>query len=322
MRIIKYCKEYIYDLGKAPTPEAHASTVLRLKNGDLLAAWFGGTKEGEPDVRIWVSRRRRNVWKKPVQIQDDIPYTHWNPVLFETKSGEILLFYKSGSDKIATWKTYLVTSNDGGETFSPQRELVLGDVGGRGPVKNKPIYLSDGTLIAPASIELEAETNWYPIVDLSYDDGKTWELVKIPLPNKPDLAVIQPTLWESEQGVVHAMMRTKHEQVWRSDSMDYGKTWCMAYPTDIPNNNSGLDVARLSDGTLALVSNPVTKRRHPLTLAFSKDNGKSFQKVLTLEDDVGEFSYPAIIATQDKLYITYTYNRKGIAFFEICLADE
>lgn len=322
MRIVKYCKEYIYDLKNAPTPEAHASTVLRLKNGDLLAAWFGGTKEGNPDVRIWVARRRENVWDKTFQIQDGIEYTHWNPVLFETKNGEILLFYKSGSDKIATWKTYIVVSTDGGETFGSVRELVCGDAGGRGPVKNKPIYLSNGTLIAPASIELEAETDWYPIVDISYDDGKTWELVKIPLPEEPNLAVIQPTLWESEPGMVHALMRSRNERIWRSDSNDFGKTWCVAYPTDIPNNNSGLDAVSLSDGTVALVSNPVTKRRYPLTLAFSKDNGKSFQNVLTLEDDVGEFSYPAIIATKDRLYITYTYNRKGIAFFEICLADE
>ena len=80
-------------------------------------------------------------------------------------------------------------------------------------------------------------------------------------------------------------------------------------------------MTRLSDGTLALVSNPVTKRRFPLTLAFSSDNGKTFQKALTLEDEAGEFSYPAVIADENKLYITYTYNRKGIAFAEVTLAE-
>ena len=320
MRIIKSTKEYIFDLKRAPTPECHASTILKLKNGDLLAAWFGGTKEGEPDVRIWLSRRRNGVWEEPFMIRDGIAWTHWNPVLFETKDGKILLFYKSGSDRIPTWKTYLVTSTNGGESFGEARELVAGDVGGRGPVKNKPIYLSDGTLIAPASIE--TETQWYPMVDISHDDGNTWHAVTIPMPQNSDAAVIQPTLWESSAGTVHALMRSKQECIWRSDSNDFGKTWCTAYATALPNNNSGLDLTKLSDGTLTLVSNPVTKRRYPLTLAFSKDNGESFGKVLTLEDDIGEFSYPAIIADGDRLYITYTYNRKGIVFAEVCLADD
>lgn len=320
MRIIKTVKEYVYDLKQAPTPEAHASTVLKLKNGDLLAAWFGGSKEGEPDVRIWMARRTGGVWQKPVQIQDTIAYTHWNPVLFETKSGEILLFFKSGSNQIPTWRTYVTVSHDGGEHFGEVKELVEGDVGGRGPVKNKPIYLSNGTLIAPASIE--TETRWYPMMDLSYDDGKTWEAVEVPMPTDVEAALIQPTLWESEAGTVHALMRSKQQCLWRTDSHDGGKCWCTAYPTEIPNNNSGLDLVRMRDGTLALVSNPVIQRRFPLTLAFSADNGKSFQKALTLEDDAGEFSYPAIIFEGDKLYITYTYNRKGIAFAEITLADD
>ena len=43
MRIIRYTKEYVFDLCSPPTPQCHASTALKLENGDLLAAWFGGT---------------------------------------------------------------------------------------------------------------------------------------------------------------------------------------------------------------------------------------------------------------------------------------
>ena len=48
-------KEFIYE--KAPFPECHASTIAETKNG-LVAAWFGGTGEKNPDVGIWVARRR------------------------------------------------------------------------------------------------------------------------------------------------------------------------------------------------------------------------------------------------------------------------
>ena len=183
---------------------------------------------------------------------------------------------------------------------------------------------SDGTLLAPASIE--RPDIWYCMIDISHDDGYTWEAVRIPMPLEPDAdprtTLIQPTLWEAPAGCVHALMRTNRGCAYRSDSTDGGRSWCTAYPTEIPNNGSGLDLTQLRDGTLALVSNPVARHRYPLTLGFSDNGGQSFRRVLTLEDDVGEFSYPAVIADGNTLYITYTYDRRGIAFFEVTLAGD
>ena len=46
--------EFIYDRG--PYPQVHASTLAETTSGQLVAAWFGGTEEGHPDVSIWVAR--------------------------------------------------------------------------------------------------------------------------------------------------------------------------------------------------------------------------------------------------------------------------
>lgn len=37
----------------APFAACHASTLVELKNGDVMSAWLGGTAEGNPDVAIW-----------------------------------------------------------------------------------------------------------------------------------------------------------------------------------------------------------------------------------------------------------------------------
>ncbi len=321
MRITRVLKEFVFDVAEAPTASVHASTVLKLKDGSVLASWFGGTKEKDSDVRIWVARRTKQGWEKPHQIDSGMEKAHWNPVLFEKKNGEICLYYKVG-EEIKDWKTYVASSFDGGKSFSESRELVEGDVGGRGPVKNKPIYLSNGTLLAPASDESTPE--WFAFMDLSEDDGETWTKVVIEKPDEPYVkkaaTMIQPTLWEQPEGEVHALLRTNRGYAYRTDSKNFGKTWSSAYITTVPNNNSGLDLVKMESGTLALVSNPVPKHggeRTPLTLAFSDDNGLTFERALTLEDSKGEYSYPAIVARGNQLFITYTYQRKTIAYVEV-----
>jgi predicted neuraminidase len=50
--------EFVYKAEDVKFPSCHASTIAETKNG-LIAAWFGGTHEKNPDVGIWVSRFRK-----------------------------------------------------------------------------------------------------------------------------------------------------------------------------------------------------------------------------------------------------------------------
>ena len=306
-------KEFVFE-GNGPFAECHASTVLRLSNGGMLAAWFGGTKEGCDDVQIWFSRRTAAGWSEPACVTKEEGIPHWNPVLFQSGPDTITLYYKTGRE-IPFWKTMVMESRDGGITWSDARELVPGDAGGRGPVKNKPIRCADGSLLAPASIE---QGPWRCFIDVT-KDGIHWEKREIPVSSQ-GINMIQPTLWESPEGNIHALMRSNAGFVYRSDSSDSGNTWCPAYPTAIPNNNSGLDCVMMENGKVALVCNPVKKDwgpRSPLTLFLSEDNGATFHKLLDLESEPGEYSYPAVIAEGNRLHITYTWNRKRIAYWEI-----
>lgn len=295
--------------------QCHASTIVKLDGENFITAWFAGTREGENDVAIWVNRCENGIWgeARPISPEADIP--HWNPVLFRNIDGSVTLYYKIGY-KIPDWKTMVMTTTDGGKSWSEAKELIRGDEsGGRGPVKNKPTRLTNGRLLAPCSTE---RGRWLCFADISEDDGKTFR--KVPIPASDNANMIQPSFWESENGEVHALMRTDKGYICKSDSIDFGESWCDAYPIEIPNNNSGLDCVKAADQTIYLVCNPIAKNwgaRSPLTLYASKNDGAQFEKVLDLETIQGEFSYPAIITEGNKLYGTYTHKREGIVFWEM-----
>ncbi len=310
--------------------QCHASTVVQTADGALLCAWFGGTEEKNPDVSVWISRFDGTSWSKPEKTAKVNDTAHWNPVLFRGAGDAIYLFFKVGIDEVH-WSTYWTQSNDNGATWSAPVALVPGDVGGRGPVKNKAIVLSDGTWLAPASLEFKKRGRefWYSFAEWSTDKGKTWERsLDFAVPHKKGRkfrgpGAIQPTFWESKPGQVHALLRTGAGTVWRTDSEDGGRTWAPIYVTDLPNNNSGLDALRLEDGRVLLVYNPVGENwgaRTPLDLAVSEDNGTTWKTIAHLEDDPdqdSEYSYPAIVRTKDGVAVCYTWNRERIRCWQI-----
>ena len=148
----------------------------------------------------------------------------------------------------------ILKSADNGLTWGEPYELVPGDeTDGRGPVKNKPIRISNGTILAPASTE---DNGWLPFVDISEDECETWQ--KQPdFPSKKrkgqPVPMIQPTLWESSRAEFTPLSARPYDtRTGRFRRLR--KNVVQGLSTVIKNNNSGLDVTKLPDGTLVLVS--------------------------------------------------------------------
>ncbi|MEX0585835.1 MAG: sialidase family protein [Pirellulales bacterium] len=305
--------EFIYD--KARFPECHASTIVSTKDG-LVAAWFGGTEEGSRDVNIWVSRHDGKSWSPVAEAaRGDEPdgrrYPCWNPVLFEPKEGPLLLFYKVGPSPSRWWGVKR-TSSDGGKSWSAPERLPDGILG---PVKNKPVQLADGTLLSGSSTE---NAGWRVHMERSTDGGKTWNHIG-PLNDGREFAAIQPTVLPWAADKIQILCRSRQEKVVESWSTDGGKTFSPLKATSLPNPNAGLDAVHLADGRALLVYNHTVRAasarprdREMLNVAVSRD-GRDWQAALTLENQSGEYSYPAVIQSPDGLvHITYTYDRKRI----------
>ncbi len=311
----------IYSLDNKPTPQCHASTIVETPEG-LVAAWFAGTHEKNPDVGIRVARHDGKKWSESVEAANGVQspklrYPCWNPVLFLPKDGPLMLFYKVGPSP-SRWWGMLMTSQDNGKTWSEPWKLGEDDKVGHllGPVKNKPIQLDDGTIMCPSSSE---HKGWRVHFELTRDLGKTWEVIG-PINDGKEFGAIQPSILAYLDGKMQVLCRSKQNVITQSWSDDGGKTWGKMTATHLPNPSAGTDAVSLKDGRQLLVYNHTIRGlsfpsgRDMLNVAISSD-GQQWKPVLTLEREKanGGFCYPAVIQSSDgKVHITYTYKRESV----------
>lgn len=307
-----------------------------------MAAWFGGTAEGKPDVAIWGSRSKHQNWSAPLELVHEAGVPCWNPVLFHTHDRRLWLYYKFGPSP-GTWTAGRMFSEDEGATWSKPEHLPAGLVG---PVRAKPLILPDGTIVSGTSTE--TYRSWAVWIERSTDQGKTWAKIGPIVPpidlDKQGLGDANSEIpsqvpgsedWKYTNGIIqpsvvslggkhlrlYARSTAKTARVSVADSFDNGITWTQARPIDVPNPNSGIDAVALKDGRVVLIYNNTTSGRTPLNLAVSAD-GEHFKMFFTLEDKPGEYSYPAIIqASNGDLEMTYTWDRKSIQHVRFPLAD-
>lgn len=308
---------YVFD--ELPTPSCHASTIAETKPGEFVAAWFGGTAEGRPDVAIWTSRWSDGAWTTPVEVANGVQadggrWPCWNPVLFHKPGGDLLLFYKVGPSPVAWWGL-VRRSADGGHSWSAavrlSRDGTAIDGGPVGPIKNKPVMVGRDVILSPSSTE--GKHGWRAHFERSVDGGLTWDVIG-PVNDGRSIGAIQPGILDLGGGRLLALGRTlASKRLFQIESTDGGLSWGTMTLTDLPNPNSGTDAVTLADGRHLLIYNHSETSRSPLNIAVSRD-GRTWTPVVTLEAEPGEFSYPAIIQAADgKVHATYTWNRKKIA---------
>ncbi len=299
-----------------PTAFCHGATLLPV-DGEMLAAWFGGTEEGLPDSSIYLARLGpgQRAWSAPEVVSPADGRPCGNPVLFQGAPGVLWLVYFRVTGR---WCVDGVpcarVSTDAGRTWS--EELVLLDRPGI-LTKNKPLRVGD-ELLLPVYDE-RRWTSGVARLDVRRHNTR-WEFGPVDVGADVGVAMIQGTLVESAPGVITMLMRTKQGRVWAARSRDLGRTWSKPVPIELPNPNAGIDAVRLEDGRLVLAYNHtdrgrdpmVWELRYPLCLAESTD-GETWQPVVVLEAGPGEYSYPAVVVDRDgRVHVAYTARRKAI----------
>jgi alpha-L-fucosidase len=296
----------------------HASTIVELVPGKIMAAWFAGSHEGASDVGIWVSTFQKNKWSLPFEVttgRDSLgkQLPCWNPVLFKSKNNTLFLFYKIGINPHEWWGM-VIQSSDNGENWTQPQELPKGFLG---PIKNKPIQLPNGDILCPSSVESIEAKKWTIHLEITNEKLSTWKKVNIEADS--DVGVIQPSIVKHSDGRLQMLCRSRQNSIYQTWSADNGLHWNKLSKSSLPNPNSGIDAATLDNGSFVLVYNPLIQGsdwfsgRNALNVAIS-DNGEDWKDIYQLENEKdGEFSYPAVIQDSNKsIHITYTAKRKNI----------
>lgn len=354
----------------SPVAQSHASNLAFLKDGTLTCVWFGGTMEGMGDVSIYLSRLAPGAdrWSEPEKMTDDPLKSEQNPLIFTAPNGDVWLVYTSqtsGDQDGAVVKCRV--SKDGGKSFGAVRTLF--DTPGTF-VRQAIVVNNRGDWLLPgfACVSLPGQP-WRGDADtalvlISRDQGESWKSVAVP----DSLGAVHMNIVAGQGDEMVAFYRNRYsEHVLASHSTDGGESWSAPQPIDLPSNNSSIQATRLQDGAIAMVYNhanaessgarraslydeidgnaprdgetAVTAERKavwgvpraPLSLAISRDNGRSFPTRIDIDTGDGyclsnnskdflnrEFSYPTIVQGADgALHMAYTYYRLAIKYVRL-----
>lgn len=314
----------LHALLPSPVVQNHAAFLDFLPDGRLVCAWFGGTLEGASDISIHASILDPDAgrWSDAVQLTNDPERSEQNPVIFAAENG-LLLFNTAqphGNQDQSVLRARALTVTGNTLSAGPARALAVPPgsfVRGRLTVRD------DGAWMLPLfRCIARPGQRWTGSHDtaalaVSTDQGRNWSLTEVP----GSVGSVHMTIVPLQGTAMAAFYRRRQSDcVHRSESRDGGRTWSAPAPTDVPNNNSSINVIALADGRLAMACNLASATtsadrrqslydeldvsdtrpdaeggcnpiwgvpRAPMALCLSSDGGRSFPVRRIIEDGPG-----------------------------------
>jgi predicted neuraminidase len=263
------------------TSQSHASTLLRLQNGDLLCAWFGGSQEGIPDISTYMSRlpAGSDTWTPAEKLSFDDKRSEQNPVLFQTPAGHLWLLYTSqhgGNQETAIVKKRI--SEDGGKTWGPV-ETLFSDPGTF--IRSPMVILADGGWLIPVfKCRADAGERWVgnddiSCVRVSYDEGASWKETEVP----NSYGCVHMAIVPLKTGTYLGVFRSRWADFIYTATSPDGIHWSEPSPTELPNPNAGICIDVMPSGRLIMIYNhssaaKSTERREGLYDDIGDDDDK------------------------------------------------
>lgn len=307
----------------------HSATAAEISGGKLRAFWYGGTREGAPDVALYTSvySPKDQTWspERAVMTRELAQRSlrrHvrklGNPVAGRDRDGRLCLFFVSVS--VGGWAgsaINLMTSDDEGETWGPPRRLVASPFFNISTlVKGAPLPLADGTIALPVYHEFLGKFG-----ELLRLDGEGRVVGKTRL--SWGGSSLQPVIVPRSEAEAVGFMRYAGDppaRILMIRTGDAGAHWSAPVKTALPNPNAAVASVLLAGGPLVLAFNNAEENREELSLALSSDFGDTWRVARNLEAEsppprapVAEYSYPWIMQdSSGDVHVLYTWGRTRI----------
>lgn len=287
-------------------------SLERTANGTLFATWYAGQGAGEDHHNYIVLARSTDdgaTWSEPALIVDpdrDGPVRAFDPELWIDPAGRLWLFWAQaiGHEGTIAGVWAIRTENPDAATPKWTAPIRLTD----GIMMCKPVVLSSGEWVLPASTWRATDNSARMVV--STDKGESWQVrggAHVP----PEMRSFdEHHIVERKDGSLWMLVRLAKPAIGESESTDRGKTWSTVAPGKLPHVSSRFFIRRLKSGNLLLVKHAdgVTARSH-LTASLSRDEGKTWEGGLLLDERSG-VSYPdGVQAENGAIYIIHDHNR-------------
>jgi predicted neuraminidase len=296
-----------------PGKAVHAPSIVELRDGNLRAVWFSGSREGAGDVTIqtavfdktseqWGSETslfgrgglQRGLWRYVKKIG--------NPVVARAPDDSLHLWMVNVS--LGGWAGSAITwsrSTDDGLTWSAPKRLVTSPFLNISTlVKAAPVALTNGQISLP--VYHEFITKFAEVLRID-PNGHVLDKVRVP----GSQTSLQPVVLVNDEQRAQTFMRaTQGGRVMSSTTEDAGQSWAVAAPVALPNPNSALAGAVMRDGSRWLAYNPTTAGRDKLALIKWGDPAGKEMAVeppkinANLVNPVGMDDYAAVLSAELK----------------------
>jgi predicted neuraminidase len=319
--------DWLPDTGAA---SVHAASLIALKDGNIRAFWFAGSREGASDVVInsAVFDSKTSTWSAPVVVIDRVTAERGlgrfiaklgNPVPARLPDGRLQLFVVTVS--IGGWagsSISTMTSDDDGLTWSKPGRLITSPLINLSTlVKSPAITFADGRLGLPVYHEWIGRFGEF----LRLDPDRVMDKRRM----SSGRGAIQPVVFVNDaQNAVVYFRQTRSagmpKQIPVSQTQNAGQSWQPIGDVEIANPNSALSGIALQNGARILALNNIEAGRHRLVFLMSDAKEGQWHVVEILENDEAlpdaqrrEFSYPYLMSADGSdAHLVYTWDRKKI----------
>ena len=147
-----------------------------------------------------------------------------------------------------------------------------------------------------------------------------------------DVFLCEGAFYQTEDDVIHMLLRSDKSKLWVTESRDNGATWSKPEATGFSNCDTKFHAGRLPDGRCYVVGNPDPgSDRCPLVVTTSGD-GENFDREFVIAGERtkmrvpglhknGIYGYPHSLVHNGRLYIICSIHKEDIVVYS-CATDD